>query len=136
MGGTRLPELHDLILQAADARRLLRVGRPVGEDHPVLLDLTRELGLQRAHLALDDSLDLVRQVRLDVLLQATEEEGPEDLVKTTDNEQRLFFVQLDLVLAASIGEGRVEPLVEALDRPEDLGQDKVEQSPQLWEVVL
>lgn len=134
--GTHLAQLHDLVLQAPNTGGLLRVGGSVGEDHSVLLDLFGELDLQRTHLALDDPLDLVGEVRLDVLLQASEQERPEHLVQTTNDEQRLFFVQLDLVLAAGVGEGRIEPLVEALDRAEDFREHKVEQRPQLGQVVL
>ena len=135
-GGAHLAQLHDLVLQAADTGGLLRVGRSIGEDHSVLLDLLGELDLQRTHLALDDPLDLVGEVRLDVLLQSSEQERPEHLVQTTNDEQRLFFVQLDLVLATGVGEGRIEPLVEALHRAEDFREYKVEQCPQLRQVVL
>jgi len=102
----------------------------------VLLDLLGELALEGRHLALDDALDLVGQVLLDVLLEAAQEERAQNLVQAPDDEERLLLVELDLVLAARVGKGRVEPLVERLDRAEDLGQDKVEERPQLGEVVL
>ena len=134
---THLSQLHDLVLQSSNPSRLaLGVDGSIGEDHTVLLDLPRELELQRAHAALDDSLDLVGKVRLDILLEATEEEGAKDLVETTNDEERLLFVDLDLVLSTRVGEGSVEPLVEGLDGAEDLGEDEVEESPELGQVVL
>lgn len=57
-------------------------------------------------------------------------------METLDDQQLLFFVQLHLVLHALVGKGRVEPLLERLDRVEDLGQCKVEQGPQFGQVVL
>ena len=59
-------------------------------------DLLVEDSLEAAHLALDDVLGLFRQLRLDVLLETTEQEGPEDFVKTADDQNRFFLVQLDL----------------------------------------
>ena len=55
-----------------------------------------EGSLKAGHLALDDVLDLVRQLRLDVLLETSEQEGPQDFVKTADDQNRFFLVQLDL----------------------------------------
>ena len=57
-------------------------------------------------------------------------------MQTADDEERLFFVQFDLIAGARVGEGSVEPLVERLDRVEHLRQREVEQSPQLGKVVL
>jgi len=95
-----------------------------------------DLVLQRRLLDLDDALDLVGQIGLDVLLQATEKEGAQNLVQPADDEQRLLLVERDLILAARAGEWRIEPLVERLGRVEDGRQDKVEQRPELGQVVL
>jgi len=57
-------------------------------------------------------------------------------MQTPNDEQRLFFVQLDLVLSTCVGERRVEPLVEALRRVEHFREDEVEQSPEFGKVVL
>ena len=61
---------------------------------------------------LDHLLNLIRQLTLDVPLQTPQQERPENLVQTLDDDERLFFVQLDLVSGAGVGERRVEPLVE------------------------
>lgn len=126
-----LAQLHELIVQLG--RPALIRGAVFGEDNAKVLDLAVQLFadacaiavgiengrthpvLQGAHLALDDALDLVRQIGLDVLLEATEQEGPQHLVQAADNEQRLLLVEIDLLLAAGIGEGRVEPLVKRFD---------------------
>ena len=57
-------------------------------------------------------------------------------LQMTDDEQCLFFVQLDLVACARVRERRVEPFVERLKRVKDLGEGEVEQRPKLGEVVL
>ena len=43
-----------------------------------------------------------------------------------NDKQGLFFVELDLVRGARVGEGRVEPFVKGLDGVEDLGEGEVE----------
>ncbi|PPQ66781.1 hypothetical protein CVT26_009767 [Gymnopilus dilepis] len=105
-------------------------------NHLMLLHLLIQLTLQRAHPNLDHLLHLIRQLALHVLLQPSQQERPQHLMQAPDNKQGLFFVQLDLVARAGVGEGRVEPLVEGLDGVEDLGEDEVEQGPELGEVVL
>jgi hypothetical protein len=45
-------------------------------DHLVLLHLLVQLRLQCAHLYLHYFLDFIGQLRLDVLFQATKQEGP------------------------------------------------------------
>jgi hypothetical protein len=95
-----------------------------------------DLLLEGAHLALDDLLDLVRKLALDVLLESTEKERSKDFVKTTNDEELFLFVDVHLVRRAGVGERGVEPLIERLDRVEDLREDKVEESPELRKVVL
>lgn len=57
-------------------------------------------------------------------------------MQTADDEERFLFVDLNLVLTTRVGERRVEPFVERLDGAKDLGKYKVEEGPQLGEVVL
>jgi len=102
----------------------------------MLLHLLVQLHLQRAELALDDLLDLVRQLALHILLQPTQQERPKHFMQATNDEQRLFFVQLNLILSTRVGERRVKPLVEALRRVEHFRKDEVEQSPEFGKVVL
>ena len=135
---TNLPQLHQLVAQPLHARRLppaLPSG-PSIRNHLELLHLLVQLRLQRAHPDLDDLLDLVRELALDVLLQAAQQERAEHLMQTANNEERLLLVQLDLVARARVGEGRVEPFVERLDRVEDLGEHEVQLRPELGKVVL
>jgi hypothetical protein len=56
-------------------------------------------------------------------------------VQTLDDKERLFFVQLNLVSSIGVGERRVEPLIEQLNRVEDLGENEVEEGPKFREVV-
>ena len=90
--------------------------------------------LESGHVALDDVLDLVGQLRLDLLLQASEEKRAEHFVQAADDEQRLLLVELDLL--AGGGEGRVEPLLERAARLEYVRQEEVEERPQLGQLVL
>jgi hypothetical protein len=57
-------------------------------------------------------------------------------MQTFDDKQRLFLVHLHLFVAARIGERGVEPVVERFDGIENLWEHKVEQCPELGEVVL
>ena len=61
-----------------------------------LKDLLVENSLETTHLTLDDVLGLLRQLRLDVLLQTTKQERTKDFVKTTDDQNSFFLVQLNL----------------------------------------
>ena len=55
-----------------------------------------EGSLKAGHLALDDVLDLVRQLRLDVLLESAQQKRSEDFVQAADDQDGLFLVQLNL----------------------------------------
>lgn len=69
---------------------------------------------------------LGRQARLDIRLEATEHERAKDLVQLGDHALlRLHIVNVE-----------VEPLVELLGGREHLGQQEVEQRPELVQVVL
>ena len=100
-------------------------------DHLVLLHLLVDLALQCTHADLDHLLNLIRQLILDVLLQTPQQEWPEDLVQTLDDDKCLFFVQPDLVSDTGVGEQRVEPLVIRLDGVEDLRENEVEEGPKV-----
>lgn len=52
--------------------------------------------LKTRHVTFDDVLDLVRQLRLDLLLQSAQQERPQHFVQTPDDQDRFFFVQFDL----------------------------------------
>ena len=55
-------------------------------------------------------------------------------MQTSDNEHRLFLVQVHSF--ASVSEWRIEPLFKVCTGVEDTGQKKVQQSPQLRQLVL
>ena len=90
--------------------------------------------LKSRHFALDDVLDLVRQLRLDVLLQTSQQKGSKNFVQTTDDQNRFFLVQLNLF--ASDSERGVEPLLEGVAGTKDRRQQKVEQRPEFRKFVL
>jgi hypothetical protein len=131
-----LPELHERVVEALDDVRLARLVVALRGEEAVLAVGRVDALLEGRHAALDDLLDLVGQLRLDVLLEPAEEEGPEDLVQAPDDEQLLLLVDVNLVARARVGKRRVEPLVKRLDRVEDFRQDKVEERPELGQVVL
>ena len=107
-----------LVLRERGARRLVQRVHVAHEDFLVLVLLhARE---PRIH----DELLLGRDGALDVGLDAAEQKGLEHLVQLRDH---LLF---DLLVAD------VEPLVELLVGREDIGQQEVEQCPQLMQVVL
>ncbi len=90
--------------------------------------------LKSRHFALDDVLDLVRQLRLDVLLQTSQQKGSKNFVQTTDDQNRFFLVQLNLF--ASDSERGVEPLLEGVAGTKDRRQKKVKQRPEFRKFVL
>jgi hypothetical protein len=95
----------------------------------MLLHLFIKLVLQSAHPNLDDFLDLIWQFALYVLLESPQQKGSEHLMQTSNNQQRLFFVQLDLISCARIGKRSVEPFVKRFDGVEDLGKDEIKERP-------
>ena len=76
-----------------------------------------EASLKARHLTLDDVLNLVGQLRFNVLFETSKQEGPKDLVQTTNNEDSFLFVQFHFL--ASDGEGCIEPLLKRVTRLED-----------------
>ena len=59
-------------------------------------------------------------------------------MEPVDDEEILLFGELAFLflLSADLGQGETEPLLEVIAAGEDLGQQEVEQTPQLGEVVL
>jgi hypothetical protein len=90
--------------------------------------------LQRRGIALDDPLHLAGKLALHRLFQTAEQERPKDLVKTSNNEKLLLFVQLHAF--ARVRKRLVEPFLERLGGLENLGKNKVEKRPQLGKIVL
>ena len=78
--------------------------------------------------------DLVGQLRFHFLLETTQEERSQHFVQTSDDEDRLLFVEFHFL--AGGGERSVEPLLERRHRLEDGRQQKVEKRPQLGQLVL
>ena len=147
-----LSELHELVTKTldtswfpmdtlSDAKQFsVRKHIPFGvlsiRDHLILLHLLVQLRLERTHPNLNHLLDLIRQLGLDILLETTQQEGSKHLMQTTNDEERLFFVQLNLVGSTRVGEGCVEPLIERFHGIEDFGEDEIEEGPKFGKVVL
>ena len=68
----------------------------ISEQNAPLLHVSVHLSLESRHVTLDDVLHLVRELRLHLFLESTQEEGTEDLVQTTDDENCLLLIQLHL----------------------------------------
>ena len=92
--------------------------------HVALEDVLVLLALHGRELRVHDELGLGRDARLDVDLDAPEQEGLEHAVQLRDD------LLLDLLVL------EVEPRVEVLRVGEDVGDEEVEQRPQLVQVVL
>ena len=140
-----LAQLHDDVEQLAAVRA-------AAERRDVLLQqlLVPRL-LHLAHADLEDGLLLWRQTLLDVALDAPQQERPQHLharlwwpqrarqhggalAAGEPRGARLMQLLHDLCLVAA--RVAAEPLVEALGAGEDLGQEEVEERPQLVQVVL
>mmetsp|Transcript_32858 Transcript_32858/g.77904 ORF Transcript_32858/g.77904 Transcript_32858/m.77904 type:complete len:460 (-) Transcript_32858:740-2119(-) len=114
-----LSELHDDVEEA-------RALRPAVDGLDVLLQEGRVvLLLHRAHADLEDRLLLWREPALHVALDTPKQERPQNLVQLLDD--------LRLALAP---DADAKPLVKLLAAREDLGQEEVEEGPQLVQVVL
>mmetsp|Transcript_5634 Transcript_5634/g.14077 ORF Transcript_5634/g.14077 Transcript_5634/m.14077 type:complete len:265 (-) Transcript_5634:1604-2398(-) len=115
-------ELHD---DVEDGRPVLRLvsgeGIEVAKEQ-LLVQLFLHLGHSHHH----DGFRLRWETLRDVGLEAPEHEGPQDLVQLRDHVLLGFFV-VDF---------EVEPFVELLGGGEDVGEQEVQQGPQLVEVVL
>jgi len=114
-----LAQVHVGVVEALEAA----LGRET-RHRAVIENQAVEAALVGRHLALDDPLDLVRQLD-HFLLEAAQQERPNDLVQTLDQQQ------LGLLLEASFlrvdrREWCREPLLKVLGRVEDVGQEKVE----------
>ena len=95
-----------------------------------------ELSLRLHHVRVEDNLFFARQVGLHVTLKATEQEGLEDAVQLIDHLDALAgFLVVDAVVLLLLL-GKVEPALELRQGGEDVGEEKVQQRPQLREGVL
>src|ERR1700722_20702577 len=108
------PKLHQHITEITHA------GFPslaIPDNHLIMGEkLFVQLSLQSRKAALNNALLLVRQIFLDIFLETSQQEWSKNLVKTTNDEQLLFFCQLHAVLSSSVGERSVKPFIERLDR--------------------
>mmetsp|Transcript_8505 Transcript_8505/g.28977 ORF Transcript_8505/g.28977 Transcript_8505/m.28977 type:complete len:798 (+) Transcript_8505:345-2738(+) len=103
-----------------------------------------ELLLQHAHihallllreLRVEHVLELVGDAEVHVRLEPAEEEGPEDEVELGDHLLLLLALE-DLLLAVPVLDGKVKPVLEGVEVVEDVREQKVEEGPELREVVL
>jgi hypothetical protein len=117
-----LAQLHDNVEETCLAFLLAR--GTVDGINVLFKQHTVPLALHVGHADVEVDLLLGEERVLDIGLDTTQEEGAEDLVELLDNGIR-FIAVLGL-----------EPFVKVFARGEDVGKDKVEQSPELVEVVL
>lgn len=97
-------------------------------------------------LYLDDHLQFLRQLLRHVFLDSPEQERPQNLMETIDDQKLFFFRQFHgfpffvchLLVSRRIGfaERLVEPFLEVLATRENSRKQKVEESPEFTEVVL
>ena len=86
---TQLAQLHKHVAQTTHTGLLST--RIVDHDPVVCSKLLVQLSLQSREVALDNALLLVGKILLDISLQATQHEGTQDRVETTNDEQLFFF---------------------------------------------
>jgi len=123
---TDLSELHEHVHDGEEVRVGQRILGPVTVDVLIVQE-----ALSSAQVALDNVLDLFRQLLLDISFHSAEKERPEnrlELLNDADVER--------LVLINTLAEGVREPLLEVLLVAEDLRHQEVHQRPQFHHVVL
>ncbi|KAH9409282.1 hypothetical protein TYRP_010285 [Tyrophagus putrescentiae] len=130
-----LLQLHQTVHQRPrPAPSLLPLLAAVRQQDALRLHVPVEQSLEGGHVALHHVLHLVRQLVLHLLLQPPQQKRSKDLVQSSNNENRLLLIQLHLL--AGGGKRGVEPLLKGVAGLEDRREEKVEQRPQLGELVL
>ena len=127
-----LAQLHQLVHQGSSASF---ASLTLDGQRSILRHGVVQAALQCRQFAFDDVLDLFRELRFDFFLQPTEKKRTQDFVQTSNDQQGLLVIELDL-FARQGGERRVEPIGERRRRLEDRRQDKIEQRPQFGQIVL
>jgi len=75
-------------------------------------------------------LFLVWQLRLDFFLDSPQQERPQHLMQTVDDQQLFFFIQTHRLLFSSFfTNSNRKPLLKVIAAVEDFRQQKVQQSP-------
>ena len=87
--------LHRETDRQTDSHLLVALGS-VSEQDSSPLHVDVHLSLESRHVALDDVLHLVGELRLHFLLQPSEKKWAEHLVETTDDQDCLLLVQFHL----------------------------------------
>jgi hypothetical protein len=118
-----------------------------------------ELSLQARELASDDMFNLVGKFRFYILLQTTKQEWtkhlsnvldvrkkgmsynefsckPHYLVQSLNNKELFFFIEINLILYTFLVERRIKPFLKTFHTVKDLWQNKVQQCPKFWKIVL
>jgi hypothetical protein len=85
--------------------------------------------LQGREVTFDDTHGLVGKILLIVLLETTQEEGTENLIETADDKKLLLLSKLHLVLTSSVGEWRIELLIERRGKLENGQENEVQHDP-------
>ena len=122
------PQLHHEVGQGG----LADLARVVGELQCCLAGnvLVDQL-LPSRQLNLYHVLLLVGQFGVNFLFDSAQQERPKDLMQTVDNQQLFLLVQLNRVISCVLVDSHGEPFFEVVAAVEHLGQQEVEQRPQL-----
>lgn len=89
----QLAQLYDRVHQRLSASlAVLALLGTIGEQDTLALHVLVENALERGHVALDDVLDLVGQLVLYLLFEATQQEGTKNLVQATNDKDGLLLV--------------------------------------------
>lgn len=100
---------------------------------PRLHDLFVIEPLPCGHVTLEDDLRLAGKEFLDLGLLPPEQEGANDLVQPSNDEELLFLRERHV---GPVCERSVEPVLEILTGIENRGEEEIEQRPQLLQTVL
>mmetsp|Transcript_15009 Transcript_15009/g.38568 ORF Transcript_15009/g.38568 Transcript_15009/m.38568 type:complete len:573 (+) Transcript_15009:2004-3722(+) len=135
-----LAQLHQQVVQlarhAAHHAAVLRLLRQRVDERAVQ-QLLVELLLEGRHVRVHDDLHLAGQPDLHVALDAAEHEGPQQRVQLGDDLAALRLRGGSRVLVLLVVDvAEVEPRLKVREVAEHIGQDEVEQRPQLRQVVL
>mmetsp|Transcript_56160 Transcript_56160/g.93276 ORF Transcript_56160/g.93276 Transcript_56160/m.93276 type:complete len:546 (+) Transcript_56160:1406-3043(+) len=128
-----LPQLHHCVEDAGWPGPFLGL-------HQILEGLCADgvvpLQLLRSCAAVEHDLSLGGQVQSDVLLQAPQHEGPHDVVQFADH--LVLLLRMDDVLCGGVVVHvvEVEPRLEGVQIVKNFRQNKIQEGPQLAQVVL
>lgn len=87
--------------------------------------------LTSAHPTSHNGLRLLRKLSLHILLESAEEEGSQHSMQLLQ-----YFLTDGEVLLEGLLEGQIEPLIEIIERVEDLRHEEMQERPQFCQIIL